>query len=111
MNDKNIQTPDRTPQTVSSKHKGFGVAASPFNAVKLELAIILVLGIVLGLLLNSITPNDGIQIAVLAGYGIAASGWILIRTRRVTAKALMNQAAVPVMPHQAQADSANTPSV
>jgi len=65
---------------------GFGVAASPFNAVKLELAILLILGVVLGLLLDSITHRDWVQIVVLACYGITAGGWILFRTRRVLAR-------------------------
>ncbi|NOX75542.1 MAG: hypothetical protein GXP17_02790 [Gammaproteobacteria bacterium] len=62
---------------------GFGVAPSPFNGVKLELGIILVLGVVLWLGANSIIASLGGQLLMLAAYGIVATLWLMFRTRRV----------------------------
>jgi F0F1-type ATP synthase assembly protein I len=73
-------------QSATRQSSGFGVAASPFNTVKLELAIILVFGVVLGLLLDSITPHNGLQILILAFYGVGASVWVWLRTRRVESR-------------------------
>jgi hypothetical protein len=87
MNDDNVQPASPAQQTMIQR-KGFGVDASPFNGVKLELAIILVLGIVLGLLVDSITADAGLQIALLAAYGIIAGGWIFLRTRLLMKKVL-----------------------
>ena len=74
MNDK-IQNNPRTAKS------GIGVTASPFNGVKLELALILIIGITLGLVLNHMLESDTLQMLVLAGYGVVASIWIILRTR------------------------------
>ncbi len=62
---------------------GFGVAPSPFNGVKLELGIVLVLGAVLWLGANFIIASLGGQLLMLAVYGIASTLWLMFRTCRV----------------------------
>lgn len=63
-------------------HKpGLKVAASPFNAVKLELAVIIVLGLVFWLAVDFITSNDVAQIELLLGFGVVAAAWLVVRTR------------------------------
>ena len=64
--------------------KGFGVAASPLNQVKLELGIILCVGLIIGLAVDSITPRLGLQLLILAVFGLVSAGWLLLRTRQVT---------------------------
>ncbi|MDS4025839.1 MAG: hypothetical protein RKO25_02425 [Candidatus Contendobacter sp.] len=63
--------------------KGMTVAPSPLNEVKLDLAIILVIGGLLllaqGRLLNGLLA----QLLVLASYGVLGMLWIVIRTRKV----------------------------
>lgn len=59
----------------------FHVAASPLNAVKLELGIIIVAGVLLWLMLDSITNNDVTQILVLFLFGMIGAGWLVVRTR------------------------------
>ena len=66
--------------------KGFGVTASPFNRVKLELGIILCLGILLWLAADSITASLAAQLLLLAAYGIGGMLWLVWRTRRVLAQ-------------------------
>ena len=63
--------------------KGMTVAPSPLNEVKLDLAIILVVGglllLVQGRLLDSLLE----QLLVLASYGVLGMLWIVIRARNV----------------------------
>ena len=60
--------------------KGTGVAASPLNGVKLDLAIILLLAIVL--LLSSFVLNWPGSWG-LAGYSMLSAFWLVWRTRKV----------------------------
>ena len=61
----------------------FSVAASPFNGIKLELAIILIVGFVLWLVLDSITDNDLTHIAVLFVYSCSTALWLAWRVRNI----------------------------
>ncbi|MCK4586005.1 MAG: hypothetical protein KAU29_01600 [Gammaproteobacteria bacterium] len=63
--------------------KGFGVAASPFNGVKIELGIVLILGFVLWLATDFITASITAQLLLLVSYGLIGAFWLVIRTRRV----------------------------
>jgi hypothetical protein len=65
---------------------GFGVPASPFNGVKLELGVALVLGAVLWLAADSITANLGGQLLLLTGYGLVSMLWLVMHTRRVLSR-------------------------
>lgn len=62
---------------------GFGVTASPFNGVKMQLGFALVFGIVLWLTVDFITRSIGTQLLLLIGYGAVASLWLVIRTRKI----------------------------
>ena len=75
-------TPSLSSSLTPSK-KGFGVAASPFNGVKIELGIVLILGFVLWLAADSITASITAQLLVLVSYGLIGAFWLVIRTRRV----------------------------
>jgi len=71
-------------------NQGFRVAPSPFNAVKLELAIILIAGLLLWAVVDSITPSESTQIGILMIFGLLGAAWLVIRTRylaqRITKK-------------------------
>jgi len=69
-----------------SKKKVFSVSASPLNPVKLELVIILLVGLLLWLLLDSITENLSAQIAILFLYSVAGALWLLLRTRSIVSR-------------------------
>ena len=79
-----------TPSLPSSK-KGFGVAASPFNGVKIELGIVLILGIVLWLAADSITASITAQLLLLVSYGLIGAFWLVFRTRRVLQRLKVQQ--------------------
>ncbi len=59
------------------------VPASPFNPVKLELALVLVVGVSVFLAVPRLVESESAQLAVLAGYGALGAGWIAVRTRRI----------------------------
>ena len=76
MSDKSEKAPVR-------HRRGLHVEPSPLNAVKLELAIILVAGLILGLAHGRLSADPGIQFLILVGYGVGAMAWLVLRTRRV----------------------------
>ncbi len=69
--------------SLSRQKKGFTVPASPFNAVKVDLALLIIVGGVLWLIHDRLVEDPFGQFLLLAGYGAAAMGWIVIKTRRV----------------------------
>lgn len=76
---------DKRPDSLPQSRSGLTVAPSPLNGVKLELAIILCIGVVL-LLIQGHIPVVWGQYALLGGYGFAAMIWLIVRTRRVAAR-------------------------
>jgi hypothetical protein len=71
--------------SAQSRHraKGFGVAASPFNGIKLELGVCIILGVLLWLGVDSITADEGAQLLLLLAHSLLATGWLVLRTRAV----------------------------
>lgn len=67
----------------SAETRGFGVSASPFNGVKLELGIIFLLAIPLWLGADFIIASTGGQLLMLLGFGIMSSLWLVFRVRAV----------------------------
>lgn len=67
----------------NTRRRSFAVAASPFNAVKLELALIIVAAIVFWLVVERLYPGRVEAMLLLSGYGAVAAGWIFFRVHRV----------------------------
>ena len=63
--------------------KGMTVAPSPLNEVKLDLAIILVVGGLLLMVQGRLLDGLLAQLLVLASYGVLGMLWIVVRTRKV----------------------------
>ena len=59
------------------------MTASPFNAVKLELGIVLVLGVLLWLAADSITGNINKQLLMFVVFSIGSMAWLILRTRHI----------------------------
>ena len=70
----------------SETRAGFQVAASPLNAVKLELAIIVVMAILLLLLVNALSTEFLTQVAILSTFSMLSAIWLVVRTRRLIKK-------------------------
>lgn len=71
------------PESLPENKKGFTVNASPLNPVKLELGIILIVGILLLLINGYITDSRTTQFLILGGYGVFAMAWLVVRARSV----------------------------
>jgi hypothetical protein len=69
-----------TKYQASRKNKSLSVAPSPFNSIKLELAVVFILGGLLLAVLDSITQDLFLQISILFGAGLTGMVWIIWRT-------------------------------
>ncbi len=65
------------------QRRSFTVAASPFNGVKFDLALIVVVGVVVWLVHDRLIDNGLGQTLFLAGYGVSAMIWLMVKTRRI----------------------------
>ncbi len=66
--------------------KGMTVAPSPLNEVKLDLGIILAVGVLLLLVQGRVVDSLPLQLLLLLSYGLLGMVWIVVRVRRVMAK-------------------------
>ena len=71
---------------IVTARKGFAVAPSPLNEVKLDLGVILVVGLVLLLVQGRALDSLLLQLLLLLSYGVLGMIWIIVRARRVVAK-------------------------
>lgn len=67
----------------NKKTTPFRIAPSPFNAIKLELGIVIVMGALLLIALDSITEDALLQLSVLFVAGLLGMFWIMWRTHKV----------------------------
>ena len=56
---------------------------SAFNSVKIELGFAMLFGVLLWLVADSITANEGTQWLLLMGYSLLSMCWLVLRTRAV----------------------------
>lgn len=70
-------------RSVPGSRKIFAVGASPFNAVKLSLGVIIVVGMLLVLVTGRLTSSTPAQLLLLGSYGVIAAIWLVHRTRAV----------------------------
>ncbi len=71
-------------QSLARTGRGFTVGASPFNTVKVDLAIILFVGFVLFLVHEALSSNPLIQLGILSLYGLGSMVFLLSRVRNVS---------------------------
>jgi len=72
-----------TKPTLPPSARTFTVASSPFNSIKFELGVILLVGLLLLLLTSRVIGSAGLQLALLIAYGLIGTAWLLIRTYRI----------------------------
>ncbi len=70
-----------TAQSITRKGRGITVAPSPFNKVKFELGVVLVLLPLVWLVVGRLITDSLLQFAMLFGLGSVAAAWLLLRTR------------------------------
>ena len=66
--------------------KGLTVAPSPLNEVKLDLGVILAIGVLLLLVQGRALESLSLQLLLLLSYGLLGMLWIVIRVHRVMAQ-------------------------
>jgi hypothetical protein len=76
---------DKSRHSVAGKRRIVTVAPSPFNAVKFELGVLLLLAIPVWLLVVKQVSGDGRQLLYLLAYGGLAALWLVVRIRFVMA--------------------------
>ena len=74
----------------SPKQRGFGVAASPFNGIKIELGFAILFGAILWLAADSITANEAAQWLMLLVYALCSAAWLVLRTRAVLRRCMIS---------------------
>jgi len=70
-------------RSVSQSRGGFTVASSPFNSVKVELGVILVLAVVLFLWHERLSQDADVQMGMLAGFGVLSALWLVVRVKKI----------------------------
>ncbi|MBS3786279.1 MAG: hypothetical protein KGY57_05650 [Gammaproteobacteria bacterium] len=68
----------------SSKSVTNSEGANPFDAVKIELAVIIGLAVGVLLVIWRLDLGHVLELILLAGLGLAAGGWLAVRTRQIT---------------------------
>jgi hypothetical protein len=71
--------------SVTGKRRNVTVAPSPFNAVKFELGVLLLLAVPVWILVVRLVAGDGRQLLYLIAYGTLAALWLVVRIRFVMA--------------------------
>ncbi len=91
-----MKTPSKQDPIRAKKHfvpQGhFAVSASPFNGVKLELSLVLVIGLILWLALERLFPHRVEAFFMLVGYSLLAAGWIILRVRKILKQTVDSEA-------------------
>ncbi len=70
-------------RSVTRQRKYFAVAASPFNAVKLALGVIIVVGGLLVLVSGKLAASPLTQLFVVGTYGVIAALGLIAKTQQV----------------------------
>ncbi|MGA7801542.1 MAG: hypothetical protein WCC36_12105 [Gammaproteobacteria bacterium] len=84
-----MTTPEnRKPASIPVASRGFTVPASPFNGIKLELAVVICLNLLLWLVAGRLVDGWLAELGLLAAGGFGGMAWLVLRTRRVLARQL-----------------------
>ena len=72
--------------SVPQKGAGLVVEPSPLNHIKLELGLVLCVAALVLLLTPSLSADLFVQLAILLGFGVMASAWLVWRIRKTVAQ-------------------------
>ena len=82
---------DKPKLSVTGQNRCFTLAASPFNTVKFELGVILVVGFLLLLTHTRFIDSVVLQLLLLWSYGFGGMLWIVFRTYTIKRSIALNQ--------------------
>lgn len=72
--------------TSVNRSRGMTVAPSPLNGVKLDLGIILTVGVLLLLVQGRLVDSLLLQFLLIFSYSLLGTIWIIVRARQVVAR-------------------------
>jgi len=84
MNNKSHKDKIKEDASLARKRRHLTVPASPFNSVKLDLAIIIFMAFIVLLIVSGVVEDAVMQILYLAAFGIVSMLWLIFRTRKIT---------------------------
>lgn len=76
---------NKTGRSVTQTRVGLIVKPSPFNEIKLELGIVLLISLVVLLLVEGFVSDLSAQLAILFGTGLSGMAWLIYRVKRLAA--------------------------
>ena len=82
---------DKPKLSVTVQNRCFTLAASPFNTVKFDLGVILVVGFLLLLTHARFIDSLVLQLLLLMTYGFGGMLWIMFRTYKVKRSISLNK--------------------
>lgn len=80
--------------SVTNKATGMTVEASPFNPVKLDLVLIIILAVPVFFIQDRMIDSAYGQIGLLLTFGLGALLWVVVRVRKILRKIHMDAAQV-----------------
>jgi hypothetical protein len=83
MNSNHQQDNGNKGASLTRQRKHFTVSASPLNAVKLDLAIIMVMAVIVAILVVYLVDSHTQQFVWLGAYGLLSMTWLIIKSRKV----------------------------
>jgi len=86
MDSNQINKESNKETSLPRKRGQLTVAASPFNSVKLDLGVILVLSVLAWLVIDRLVDGSWMQFFYLGACGIIFMSWLIFRTRRIINK-------------------------
>ncbi len=72
--------------SVSQNKLGITVTASPFNSVKFDLGLFVIIGFVFWLIHDKLIEGSGWQWLSLCLYGLGAMVWLMVKTNKIRAQ-------------------------
>lgn len=91
MVDDLMSDEEKTGASVPAKVRGVTVPASPFNVLKLELAIIFLLALICWILVDKLVSSQVFQLAWLGGFGMVCMSWLIFRIRQLKRRLEMTE--------------------
>src|SRR3569833_1098629 len=90
----------KRPQSIPSTRRRFRVAASPFNAVKLDVIVIGCVAILGAARLDGARVATSLQLVIFALYGLDGALWSVMRVRRILRESRKADTSTDLPAHQ-----------
>lgn len=82
---------NKTARSVTQTRVGLTVKPSPFNEIKLELGVVLLLSLVVWLLVEGFVSDLTSQLLILFGTGLSGMIWLIVRIKKLASAIELSQ--------------------